>query len=196
VALLCDVSQPVVRMPVRNDPEIWQELTSSPIQRNQPLWGNMLLPVLMLLFVAWLVLVPLYAVGFGWSDVTDWLHVLGALEVMLSFYGMYLLYRYNVYLHPVVKMQEERGQSVATIVPVREVPHVRQQPRTFPGHCSSAGLLAKAFPFAGLDGPDNLKDGPRGPDAEGRAGRLRRVHADLEVPSRSACLVNIDTKTA
>ena len=93
-------------------------------------------------------------------------------------------------------MQEERGQSVVTTVPVREVPHVRQQPRTFPGHGSSAGLLARAFPLAGLDGPDNPKDGPRGPDAEGRAGRLRWVHADLEVPSRSACLVNIETKMA
>ena len=51
----------------------------------------MLLPVLMLLFVAWLVLMPVYAVGFGWSDVPDWLQVLGALGVMLSFYGMYLL---------------------------------------------------------------------------------------------------------
>jgi hypothetical protein len=39
----------------------------------------MLLPVLMLLFVAWLVLMPVYAVGFGWSDVPDWLQVLGAL---------------------------------------------------------------------------------------------------------------------
>ncbi len=68
----------------------------------------MLLPVLMLLFVAWLVLMPVYAVGFGWSDVPDRLQVLGALEVMLSFYGMYLLYRYNAYLHPVVKTQEER----------------------------------------------------------------------------------------
>ncbi len=56
VASLCDVGQPVVRMPVRNGPEILQELTSSPIQRNQPLWGKMLLPVLMLLFIAWLVL--------------------------------------------------------------------------------------------------------------------------------------------
>lgn len=123
MALLFGVTLIVVRMLARNDPELLKERMSSPIQRNQPPWDRVLLPVFILLFVAWLVLMPLDAVRFGWSDVPAWLQVLGALGIMLSFYGMYLVYRENAYLYPVVKLQEERGQSVVTTGPYRYVRH-------------------------------------------------------------------------
>jgi protein-S-isoprenylcysteine O-methyltransferase Ste14 len=124
VALLCGITLLVVRMLVRNDPELLQERMSSPLQRkNQPLWDKVLLPVLMLLFVVWLILMSLDAVRFGWSDVPVWLQALGALGIVLSFYGMYLVYRENAYLYPVVKLQEERGQSVVTTGPYRYVRH-------------------------------------------------------------------------
>lgn len=123
VALLCGITLLVVRMLARNDPELLQERISSPIQRNQPLWDKVLLPVLMLLFIAWLILMPLDAVRFGWSDVPVWLQVLGALGIMLSFYGMYLAYRENAYLYPMVKLQEEQGQSVVTTGSYRYVRH-------------------------------------------------------------------------
>jgi protein-S-isoprenylcysteine O-methyltransferase Ste14 len=111
-------------MLARTAPELLQERMSSPLQRNQPLWDKVLLPVLMLLFIAWLILMPLDAVRFGWSDVPVWLQILGALEIMLSFYGMYLVYRENAYpVYPVVKLQEERGQSVVTSGPYRYVRH-------------------------------------------------------------------------
>ncbi len=88
MALLCSITLLVVRMLARTAPELLQERRSSPLQRNQPLWDKVLLPVLMLLFIAWLILMPLDAVRFGWSDVPVWLQVLGALGIMLSFYGM------------------------------------------------------------------------------------------------------------
>jgi protein-S-isoprenylcysteine O-methyltransferase Ste14 len=121
---LCAITLLVVRILARNDPELLQERMSSPLQRNQSLWDGVLLPVLMLLFIAWLILMPLDAVRFGWSDVPVWLQILGALEIMLSFYGMYLVYRENAYpVYPVVKLQEERGQSVVTSGPYRYVRH-------------------------------------------------------------------------
>jgi len=123
MALLCSITLIVVRMLVKHDPELLKERMSSPIQRNQPLWDRVLLPVFMLLFVAWLVLTPLDAVRFGWSDVPVWLQVLGALGLVFSFYVMYLIYRENAYLYPVVKLQEERGQSVVTTGPYRYVRH-------------------------------------------------------------------------
>jgi len=113
----------VVRMMLRNNPELLQERMSSPIQRSQPLWDKVLLSVLMLLFVSWLVLMPLDAVRFGWSDVPVWLQVLGALGIVLSFYVMYLTYRENPYLYSVVKLQEGQGQSVVTTGPYRYVRH-------------------------------------------------------------------------
>ncbi len=123
IALLCGVTLLVVPMLARNDPELLKERMSSPIQRNQPLWDKVFLPVFLLLFAAWLILMPLDAVRFGWSDVPVWLQVLGALGIMLSFYGWYLTYRENAYLYPVVKIQEERGQRVVTTGPYRYVRH-------------------------------------------------------------------------
>jgi protein-S-isoprenylcysteine O-methyltransferase Ste14 len=123
VALLCGVTLLVVRMLARYDPELLEERVSSPIQGNQPLWDKVFLPMLLLLFVAWLILMPLDAVRFGWSDVPVWLQVLGALGILLSFYGWYLTYRENAYLYPVVKIQEERGQRVVTTGPYRYVRH-------------------------------------------------------------------------
>ncbi len=123
IALLCGVTLLVVPMLVRNDPELLKERMSSPIQRNQPLWDKVFLPVFLLLFVAWLILMPLDAVRFGWSDVPVWLQVLGALGIVLSFYGWYLTYRENAYLYPVVKIQEERGQRVVMTGPYRYVRH-------------------------------------------------------------------------
>src|SRR5215210_5140374 len=123
IALLCGVSLPTVRMLVRDDPELLRERMSSPVQRNQPLWDRVLLPVFLLLFVAWLILMSLDAVRFGWSDVPVWLQVLGALGVTLSSYVMYLAFQENAYLYPVVKIQEERGQSVVSTGPYRYVRH-------------------------------------------------------------------------
>jgi protein-S-isoprenylcysteine O-methyltransferase Ste14 len=123
IALLCGVTLLTVRMLVRDDPELLRERMSSPVQRNQPLWDRVLLPVFLLLFVAWLILMSLDAVRFAWSDVPVWLQVLGALGVTLSYYVIYLAFRENAYLYPVVKIQEERGQSVVSTGPYRHVRH-------------------------------------------------------------------------
>ena len=123
VALLCGVSLLVVSMLARNDPELLKERTSFPIQRNQPLWDKVLLLVLLVLFIAWLILMPLDAVRFGWSEMPVWLQVLGALGIILSFYGMYLTYRENAYLYPVVKIQQEQGQRVVSTGPYGYVRH-------------------------------------------------------------------------
>ena len=42
---------------------------------------------------------------------------------MLSFYVVFLTFRENAYLAPVVKVQEERGQSVVTTGPYQYVRH-------------------------------------------------------------------------
>jgi protein-S-isoprenylcysteine O-methyltransferase Ste14 len=77
----------------------------------------------LLLFVAWLIVMPLDAVRFGWSEVPDWLQLLGALGLVVSFYIMFLTFRENAYLALVVKVQEERGQSVVSTGPYRYVRH-------------------------------------------------------------------------
>lgn len=113
----------VIRMLVRNDPQLLQERMAPPIQRDQPFWDRVLFSVVQLLFFPWLILMALDAVRFRWSEVPVWLHVLGALGLLISLYIIYLTFRENTYLAPVVKLQEERGQSVVTTGPYRYVRH-------------------------------------------------------------------------
>ena len=107
----------------REDPELLAERMSAPIQRGQPLWDKLFVAAVLVLFAAWLIVMPLDAVRFGWSDVPDWLQLMGTLGVVLSFYIMFLTFRENAYLALVVKVQEERGQSVVSTGPYRYVRH-------------------------------------------------------------------------
>jgi protein-S-isoprenylcysteine O-methyltransferase Ste14 len=107
----------------REEPELLAERMSSPIQRGQPLWDKVFVAAVMVLFLTWLIVMPLDAVRFGWSEVPDWLQLLGALGVVLSLYIMFLTFRENAYLALVVKLQQERGQSVVSTGPYRYVRH-------------------------------------------------------------------------
>ena len=107
----------------REEPELLAERMSSPLQRGQPLWDKVFVVAVMVLFVAWLILMPLDAVRFGYSEVPGWLQIFGALGVVLSFYIMFLTFRENAYLAMVVKVQQERGQSVVSTGPYRYVRH-------------------------------------------------------------------------
>jgi protein-S-isoprenylcysteine O-methyltransferase Ste14 len=52
-----------------------------------------------------------------------WLHVVGAIVLLSSFYLIYLTYRENPYLSSAVRIQEERGQTVVSTGPYRYVRH-------------------------------------------------------------------------
>jgi protein-S-isoprenylcysteine O-methyltransferase Ste14 len=107
----------------RDDPELLAERMSSPIQRGQPLWDKVFVAAPAPTFVGWLILMPLDAVRFGFSEVPGWLQLLGALGLVLSFCIIFLAFRENAFLAPVVKLQEERGQSVVSTGPYRYVRH-------------------------------------------------------------------------
>ena len=123
MALFFGFALAVVLWLAREEPELLQERMSSPMQKGQPLWDKVFVVAVMVLFVAWLIVMPLDAVRFGYSEVPGWLQILGALGVVLSFYIMFLTFRENAYLALVVKVQEERGQSVVSTGPYRYVRH-------------------------------------------------------------------------
>jgi protein-S-isoprenylcysteine O-methyltransferase Ste14 len=123
IAIFFGFALAIVLWLAREDPELLAERLSSPIQSGQPLWDKVFVAAITLLFLAWLIVMPLDAVRFGWSEVPGWLQLLGALGLLLSFYIVFLTFRENAYLAPVVKLQEERGQSVVTTGPYRYVRH-------------------------------------------------------------------------
>jgi protein-S-isoprenylcysteine O-methyltransferase Ste14 len=123
IALFFSFALAIVLWLARTEPDLLAERMSSPMQSGQPLWDKVFVVAVMVLFVAWLIVMPLDAVRFGWSEVPDWLQILGTLGVVLSFYIMFLTFRENAYLALVVKVQEERGQSVVSTGPYRYVRH-------------------------------------------------------------------------
>lgn len=123
IAILCGFNILIILMLARNNPQLLEERMSPPIQRNQPLWDKVFLPLLQLLVVAWFILIALDAVRLGWSEVPVWLQVLGALGLLFSLYIIYLTFRENAYLAPVVKLQKERGQSVVRTGLYRHLRH-------------------------------------------------------------------------
>ena len=66
---------------------------------------------------------PLDAVRFRWSQVPVWLQVVGAIILLGSFYLFFLTFRENSYLSSVVRIQEERGQTVVSTGPYHYARH-------------------------------------------------------------------------
>jgi protein-S-isoprenylcysteine O-methyltransferase Ste14 len=102
---------------------IVQTLIWSPIQRAQPTADKILLTVLILMIFAALVVMALDAVRFGWSYVPPWVQAIGELVLLLSLWIGFWTLRENSFAAPVVKIQEERGQTVITTGPYRLVRH-------------------------------------------------------------------------
>ncbi len=90
---------------------------------NQPTWDRVFFVIIEGLFLAWLVLMPLDAVRFHWSQVPVWLQVLGGVILLCSFYLFFLTFRENPYLSPAVRVQTERGQTVISTGPYHYVRH-------------------------------------------------------------------------
>ena len=106
----------------RHDPALLTERMTG-FTPDQQAWDKVFLVLLLLYFLAWLVFMPLDAVRFHWSHVPRWLQGVGALLLLLSFYLFFLVYRENTFLSPLVRMQQERGQTVITTGPYRYVRH-------------------------------------------------------------------------
>jgi protein-S-isoprenylcysteine O-methyltransferase Ste14 len=92
-------------------------------RRDQKAWDKILLAMAGLGFFAWLALMALDAVRFGWSRVPTWMQGLGAVLLFGSFWIFYLTFRYNPYLSPAVRLQSERAHRVVDTGPYRYVRH-------------------------------------------------------------------------
>ncbi len=79
---------------------------------NQKAWDKVFLLLYELFLFAWLVLMPLDAVRFHWSQMPLLLQVVGAVALVGSFILISLTFRVNAFLSRTVRIQEERGQTV------------------------------------------------------------------------------------
>ena len=90
---------------------------------NQKAWDKVFVLLLNVFFFAWVILMPFDAVRFHWSWMPLWLQVVGGIALVVSFVLMSLTFRENSYLSPMVRVQEERGQTVISTGPYHLVRH-------------------------------------------------------------------------
>lgn len=108
---------------LRYDPSLLNERMTGFAKPDRKAWDTAFFAVAQILFLAWIVLMPLDAVRFRWSEMPGWLHAVGSLMLLGSFYGFFLTFRENSFLSPVVRVQSDRGQTVVSTGPYRVVRH-------------------------------------------------------------------------
>lgn len=99
-------------MLLRRDPALLRERAKGIFQQGQPLWDKFVLSAVTILWLAWLVLIGLDARRYHWSDVPFWVQASGLAGILAAMGGMYLVFRTNTFLVPVVRLQSERGHRV------------------------------------------------------------------------------------
>lgn len=107
---------------LRYNPDLLKERMTMG-RSDQKAWDKVGMALLFVVFLAWLVLMPLDAVRFHWSYVPVWLQGVGAIVLVCSFYLFFATFRENSYLSPMVRIQEDRGQMVVSTGPYHYVRH-------------------------------------------------------------------------
>jgi protein-S-isoprenylcysteine O-methyltransferase Ste14 len=107
---------------IRHNPALLQERMRLRAADQQG-WDKLLFPVLLSFPFAWLIFMSFDAVHAHWSPVPVWLQIVGAIVLVGSFALLFLVFRENTYLSPVVRIQEERGHTVVSTGPYHYVRH-------------------------------------------------------------------------
>jgi protein-S-isoprenylcysteine O-methyltransferase Ste14 len=108
---------------ITNNPGLLTERMTGIGKPDQKTWDKVFFAFANVVFLAWLILMPLDAVRFHWSQVPGWLQVVAVLLLLCSFYLFFLTFRANGYLSPAVRIQSDRGQTVVSTGPYHYVRH-------------------------------------------------------------------------
>ena len=105
----------------RNNPGLLKERMQLGTS-DQKGWDKILFPILQLVLIAWLVFMGLDT-RLQWSRLPVWMQGTGLVILLFSFYLLFLTFRENSYLSPVVRIQDERGHSVISSGPYHYLRH-------------------------------------------------------------------------
>lgn len=106
------------------DPALFKERFSSPVQKEQKPWDKIVIFLVIISYLVWVVISPLDARRFGWSpELPLWLKAVGFVMTVAGFWFFYATFKANTFAAPVVKMQEERKQTVISTGPYAVVRH-------------------------------------------------------------------------
>ncbi|MDR3573693.1 MAG: isoprenylcysteine carboxylmethyltransferase family protein [Anaerolineaceae bacterium] len=91
--------------------------------KNRPSWDKIFTPAFYGSIFLWLLFIAFDVTRFHGSSVPAWLQAGGAALLLCSFYILFITFRENTYLSPVVRIQAERGQQVISTGPYHYVRH-------------------------------------------------------------------------
>lgn len=106
-----------------DDPALLAERMKPPLQPEQAPFDRVVMPLLLVLFPLWLILMGLDAGRFHWSAVPIWLQAIGGATFLGAMWIIHLAVRANTFAAPVVKVATERGQHVISSGPYAIVRH-------------------------------------------------------------------------
>lgn len=99
----------------RRDPALLAERYKMPGEKTQEGWDRYVVYAIGILFLLWIVIMPLDAKRFGWSPVFPfWIKCIGGAMLIGSFFLLFRSYTDNTFLSPLVRVQKERGQQVVS----------------------------------------------------------------------------------
>ncbi len=99
----------------RKDPALLLERFQKPGTSGQKGWDYYAVYGIVLIFWAWLLVMPLDAKRFGWTKGFPWaVEGIGFFLLIPAFFLLYRSYTDNTYLSPLVRVQKERRQKVVS----------------------------------------------------------------------------------
>ena len=99
----------------RHDPALLTERYKQPGSGGQRGWDRYVVYALVLVFMLWIVIMPLDAKRFGWSPGFPlWAKIVGGLLLALSSLLFFRSFADNSFVSPLVRVQAERGQTVVS----------------------------------------------------------------------------------
>jgi protein-S-isoprenylcysteine O-methyltransferase Ste14 len=107
----------------RTDPDLLAARMASPMSRDQRPSDRAIILAIMILYFASFIFMALDARRFGWSHVPVWLQTVGAVLIVISFWGNVAVMRANSFAAVNIRVQAERGQTVASTGPYAVVRH-------------------------------------------------------------------------
>jgi protein-S-isoprenylcysteine O-methyltransferase Ste14 len=99
----------------RKDPALLAERYRMPGTGNQQPWDMFVVAGIVAGFIIWIAIMPLDAERFGWSPAFPlWLQFIGAVGLAGSFFFFFRSYADNPFLSALVRIQEDRQQTVVS----------------------------------------------------------------------------------
>jgi protein-S-isoprenylcysteine O-methyltransferase Ste14 len=99
----------------RKDPALLAERYRRPGSGGQRGWDQVWVYAIAVAFTAWIALMPLDAVRFGWTPrFAMWVEAAGGALLLAASFFLFRAFRDNTFLSPLVRIQEERKQRVVS----------------------------------------------------------------------------------